>query len=103
ANNTREEHFYKLEVNVASLPKDVGSISLSVRKLESITGLLMEKLDVVNEELGSHEEDTHEYEEEKPHIISTHPPFKEEVKIEIQPYDGEVNAENINHWLAQLK
>ncbi|KAH9315363.1 hypothetical protein KI387_023990 [Taxus chinensis] len=31
------------------------------------------------------------------------PPFKPEAKIKIQPYDGDVNAEKLDHWLAQLE
>ncbi|KAH9303562.1 hypothetical protein KI387_044443, partial [Taxus chinensis] len=99
ANDSGEKRFYKLEANVASLSKDVGNVSLSIGKLESITGLLVEKLGVTNETPEAHEEDAREYEEEQPRAIPTPPPFKAEIKIEIQPYDGDVNAENLDHWL----
>ncbi|KAH9297690.1 hypothetical protein KI387_029372 [Taxus chinensis] len=93
---TEEERFYKLEADVASLSKDVGSISLSMGKLKSIMGLLMEKLGVPKEALGDHKEDTHVYEEEQPRANLT-PPFKGVAKIEIQPYDGDVNVEKLDH------
>lgn len=101
AEDSNEECFYKLEATVESLSKDVGSISLSIGKLESIMGLLIEEHGVPHETPEQCEEEVHK---EKPsHSILIPPPFKVEAKIKIESYDGYVNGEKLDHCLAQLE
>eukprot|EP01018_Ginkgo_biloba_P032244 Gb_13779 [translate_table: standard] len=52
--------------------------------------------------------------EDKEELVKTHPfgtgkashnfpPFKVEAKVEIPPYEGQLDAEKLNNWLSQLE
>jgi hypothetical protein len=75
--------------------KEVGGTNLEIR----LDGKPRDNEDPENE---SHKEP----EREKPSSSSINPSqylFKMEVKVNIKPHQGEINALNLNHWLQQLE
>ncbi|KAH9291609.1 hypothetical protein KI387_043203, partial [Taxus chinensis] len=89
-----EERFLRLE-------EDVAHISHSMDELGKIMKVVMENLGVsMDTSEASEELESSHHEKEQPHSNQAPPPFKAEEKIDIQPYEGEVNADKLDHWLS---
>ncbi|KAH9308330.1 hypothetical protein KI387_036241, partial [Taxus chinensis] len=86
---------------------DVTNISPFMSNLDwlkSIMELLMERINMSMEKLRMDKEDDLEYAEKDPSRANHYaPPFKAKENIKIQPYDGDINAEKLYHWLPQLE